>query len=156
MTKEEQIREEASKAWAELDSLIIRLRVEENSAHSELEELNRKLSRTLLEWAKGNASRDEVKAVKQRMAEVRELIDDMPTILRELEKEKRQRCFRPLQDAGHLSKEREKYNGLKEKIFESYEQSLVDDLRRYARTIGEEEDCEKFLACIGMEASKEQ
>lgn len=156
MTKEEQIREEASKAWAELDSLIIRLRVEENSAHSELEELNRKLSRTLLEWAKGNASRDEVKAVKQRMAEVRELIDDMPIILRELEKEKRRRCFRPLQDAGHLSKDREKYNGLKEKIFESYEQSLVDDLRRYARTIGEEEDCEKFLACIGMEASKEQ
>lgn len=156
MTKEEQIREEASKAWAELDSLIIRLRVEENSAHSELEELNRKLSRTLLEWAKGNASRDEVKAVKQRMAEVRELIDDMPIILRELEKEKRRRCFRPLQDAGHLSKDREKYNGLKEKIFESYEQSLVDDLRRYARTIGEEEDCEKFLACIGREASKEQ
>ena len=41
MNKEERIRLEASKAWAELDSLIMRMRVEERSAQLELGELNR-------------------------------------------------------------------------------------------------------------------
>ncbi len=148
MNKEERMRIEASKAWAELDSLIMRMRVEENSAHMELEELSNKLPGVLVEWAKGTVSRKEVNAIKARMSELRDLIGDMPVILRELEHEKRRRCFRPLQDACVLSKEREKYNSLKEMIFESYEPSLVEDLRRCAKDIGEEEDCEQFLSCI--------
>lgn len=156
MTKEERIRLKASETWAELDSLIIRLEVEENSAHNELAALNRRLSVTLLEWAKGNVPRGEVKAIKDRMAEVQDIIDDMPAIFRELEREKRRRCFRPIQDAGHLSEEREKYNGLKERMSESYEPDLVDDLRRYARVIGEEDDCEQFLAYIGPVMFKER
>ncbi len=149
MHKEEKIRTEATRAWAELDSLITRLRIEENSARRELGELSRKLPKILTEWAKGNASREKVKSVKARMAELREIIGDMPIILNELESEKRDRCFGPLQDAGVLSGEREKYNGLKQKIFAHYEPDLAEQLRRCAREIGEEEDCEHFLAGIG-------
>jgi len=153
MNKEEQMRQEAGAAWAELDSLIMRMRIEENSAHSELDRLNEKLPRILVEWAKGNVSRREVNAIKARMAELRDMINDIPTILRQLELEKRNKCFRPLQDAFTLSSEREKYKVLKARIFDRFEPTLVDDLRRCARDIGEEEDCEQFLACLTAETS---
>jgi len=154
MTKEDKMRREAGKAWAELDSLIMRMKVEESSAHRELDELNERLPKALVEWAKGITPRDAVKAVKTRMSELREMINDMPAILKELEQEKRQRCFRPIQDACQLSKEREKYNDLKERICEAPEPALVEDLRRCAKDIGEEEECEQFLACIGPDMPK--
>jgi hypothetical protein len=155
MTKEDQMRSEAGEAWAELDSLIMRMKVEECSAHRELDELNQKLPKALLEWAKGTASRDAVKVIKARMAELREIINDMPILLRELEHEKRQRCFRPLQDACLLSRERERYNDLKEKICEQPEPALIEDLRRCARDLGEDDECEHFLACIGPASRKD-
>ncbi|MHC1729781.1 MAG: hypothetical protein AB9866_27885 [Syntrophobacteraceae bacterium] len=148
MNKEERMRIEASKAWAELDSLIMRMRIEENSAQQELSKLNRELPKVLVEWAKGKISREKVKAFRVRISELREIINDMPAILRELESEKRQRCYRALQDACVLSKEREKYQNLKERIFDRFETELVDDLRRCAQDIGEVNDCERFLACI--------
>ncbi len=151
MNKEERMRLDASKAWAELDSLIMRMRVEESSAQREIDELNRKLPKVLCEWAKGNVSREKVKKIKARIAELRELMSEVPTILKELENEKRQRCYRALQDACILSKEREKYNTLKEKMFGSFEPALVEDLRRCAKDIGEEDDCERFLACLSSE-----
>ncbi|MEM5786137.1 MAG: hypothetical protein AAGU11_02390 [Syntrophobacteraceae bacterium] len=151
MNKEEQIRLEATKRWTELDSLVQRMKIEESSAHREMDELNRKLPMLLVEWAKGTVSRDRVRAVKARIAELREIINDTPLILRELEKEKMQRCFRPLEDACVLSKEREKYNGLKEKMNYHYEAMLEEELRQYARHIGEEEDCEQFLACLSTD-----
>lgn len=154
MHKEEQIRDEATKAWAELDSLIMRMKIEENSAQRELEQLNLKLPTMLMDWAKGNVARDRVKKLKERISELRELISDMPVILKELEKEKRQRCFKPLQDACILSFEREKYEELKEKMFDQFEPSLAEELRRHAREIGEEEDCEKFLSRLCDEVSK--
>ena len=79
MNKEERIRLEASKVWAELDSLIMRMRVEERSAQLELGELNQELLKTLVEWAKGNVSRDKVNKIKARIAELRELINDVPS-----------------------------------------------------------------------------
>ena len=153
MNKEDRIRLEASKAWAELDGLIMRMRVEERSAQLELGELNQKLAKALVEWAKGNESRNKVNKIKARVAELRELINDVPCILKELESEKRKRCYMALQDACVLSTEREKYNVLKEKIFERFEAALVDDLRRCAKDIGEEDDCERFLACVVQDPS---
>ncbi len=47
-----------------------------------------------------------------------------------------------------LSEERERYNFLKERICECFEPAMVEDLRRCAKDIGEEEDCEQFLACL--------
>lgn len=155
MNKEERMRVEASKAWAELDSLIMRMRIEENSAQQELSRLSRQLPKVLVEWAKGKVSRDKVKAIRTRMSELRELINDIPVILKELESEKRQRCYRALQDACVLSKEREKYQSLKEQIFDRFETELVEDLRRCAQDIGEENDCERFLACIAPGLSSE-
>ncbi|MFZ2446974.1 MAG: hypothetical protein WAW37_11505 [Syntrophobacteraceae bacterium] len=154
MRKEERMRVEAAKAWTELDSLIMRMGIEESSAHRELGELNRKLPKILVEWARGNVTRERVKAVKARMAELREIISDTPLILKELESEKRRRCFGPLQDACALSREREKYNELKGIIFDRCEPALVDELRRSAKEIGEEEDCERFLAGLGREARR--
>jgi hypothetical protein len=154
MNREERIRLEASKAWAELVSLIMRMRVEERSAQLELGELNQELLKTLVEWAKGNVSRDKVNKIKARIAELRELINDVPCILKELESEKRKRCYSVLQDACFISKEREKYNSLKEKIFDRFEATLVDDLRRCAKDIGEEDDCERFLACVAPDSSR--
>lgn len=154
MHKEQRMRDEATRAWAELDSLIMRMKIEENSAHHELEQLNEKLPQMLAEWSKGNVSREKVNKVKARIAKLIDLIGDMPVIIRELEKEKRQRCFRPIQDACLLSLEREKYNGLKEKMFDQYEPALAEELRRHAREIGEEEDCERFLAALSIETSK--
>lgn len=154
MTKEQRMRSEAGKAWSELDSLSMRMTVEESSAQRELDELKRKLPQALLEWAKGIASRDAVTAIKTRMAELREIINDIPIILKELESEKRQRCFRPIQDACQLSREREKYNDLKGKICEYPEPALIEDLRRCARDIGEEDECEQFLACVGPDVPK--
>jgi len=148
MNREERMRVEAGAAWAELDSLIMRMRIEENSAQRELRSLGRRLPEVLVRWAKGTASREEVRAVKDRIAELRELLSDVPMILEKLESEKRERCFRQLQDAGMLSRERERYNLLKEKILDRFETSLVDDLRQCAKDIGEEEDCERFLACV--------
>jgi hypothetical protein len=156
MTKEEKIRDDAGKAWAELDSLIMRMKVEEGSAQRELDQLNHKLPKALLEWAKGTASRDAVKAIKARMTELREIINDMPILLKELEHEKRQRCFRPLQNACSLSREREKYNDLKEKICEQPEPALIEDLRRCARDLGEDDECERFLACINPVCRKDR
>ncbi|MEN6438409.1 MAG: hypothetical protein ABFD97_07490 [Syntrophobacter sp.] len=156
MIREEQMRTEATRAWTELDGLIMRMRVEENSALRELDELNRKLPAVLVEWAKGMVSRDKVRAMKSRMAELREIISDIPLIIRELENEKRLRCFRPLQDACALSKHREKYNGLKTIISDRYEPALVEELRRYAMDIGEEDDCEQFLSGLAASAAKEQ
>ncbi len=146
MHKEQQIRDKATKAWAELDSLIMRMKIEESSAQRELDQLSVKLPTMLMEWAKGNVTRERVRKVKSRITELRELISDMPVILKELEKEKRQRCFKPLQDACILSFEREKYEELKEKMFDQYEPSLAEELRRRAMEIGEEEECESFLA----------
>jgi len=156
MTREEKLRCEAGEAWAELDSLTMRMKVEEISAHRELDELNQKLPKALAEWAKGTASRDAVRAIKTRMAELLEILSDIPILLKELEHEKRHRCFRPLQDACQLSSEREKYNGLKEKICEDPEPALIEDLRRCAKDIGEEEECEQFLACIRFDMPKGQ
>ena len=156
MTKEQRMRSEAGKAWSELDSLSMRMTVEEGSAHLELDELKRKLPKAFVEWAKGTSSRDAVTAIKTRMAELREIINDIPIILKELESEKRQRCFRPFQDACQLSKEREKYNDLKGKICECPEPALIEDLRRCARDIGEEDECEQFLACISPDMPKGQ
>jgi len=156
MIKEEQMRTEATRAWTELDSLIMRMKVEESSALRELEELNRKLPAVLVEWAKGTAARDKVKAIKTRIADLRELVGDIPLILRELENEKRLRCFQPLQDACALSKHREKYNDLKEMISDRYEPALVEELRRYALHIGEEDDCEEFLSCLATSTVKGQ
>ncbi len=152
MKREERMRLDASKAWAELDSLIMRMRVEESSARLEIEELNRKLPKILCDWAKGSASREKVKKIKVRIAELRELINDIPVILKELEEEKRQRCYRALHDACVLSKEREKYNSMKEKMFGSFEPALIEDLRRCAKDIGEEDDCERFLACLSTDS----
>jgi hypothetical protein len=152
MNKEERMRREASSAWAELDGLIMRMKVEESSAYRELGELNRELPKVLLEWAKGNASREKVKKIKARIGELQELINDVPSILKELESEKRRRCYRALQDACIISKEREKYNALKDMIFDHFEAGLVDDLKRCAKDIGEEEDCERFLACVASES----
>jgi hypothetical protein len=154
MTKEQRMRTEAGKAWSELDSLSMRMTVEESSAQRELDELKRKLPKTLLEWAKGTASRDAVRAIKTRMAELREIINDIPIVLKELESEKRRQCFRPLQDACQLSTERERYNDLKGKICEYPEPALIEDLRRCARDIGEEDECEQFLACISPDMPK--
>lgn len=155
MNKEERMRLEASKAWAELDSLIMRMRIEENSAQQELSRLNRELPKVLVEWAKGKIPREKVKVLRARITELREIINDIPAILKELESEKRQRCYRALQDACVLSKEREKYQILKERIFDRFEAELVEDLRRCAQDIGEETDCERFLACIGSDLSSE-
>lgn len=156
MIKEEQMRTEATQAWTELDSLITRIKVEESSAHRELDELNQELPVVLVEWAKGKVTRDKVKAIKRRIAELREIISDTPLILRELENEKRLRCFRPLQDACVISKNREKYNGLKEIISDHYEPALVEELRRYALDIGEEDDCEQFLSCLANPKAKSE
>lgn len=148
MNKEEKMRRDASKAWAELDGLIMRMKVEERSAQIELAGLNQELLKTLVEWAKGNVSRDKVNKIKSRVAELREFMNDVPFILKELESEKRQRCYRALQDACVISKERQKYEILKERIFDRFEAALVDDLRRCANDIGEVDDCERFLACV--------
>ncbi|MCE5334729.1 MAG: hypothetical protein LLG06_09060 [Desulfobacteraceae bacterium] len=152
MNKEERMRVEAGEAWAEIDSLIMRMRTEESSAESELDALCQKLPEVLVQWARGMVPREDVNAVKARIAELRELIGDVPIILRELESEKRKRCFRQLQDAGALSRERERYNLLKARISEEFEPSLVEELRRSAKSIGEEEDCEQFLACFAYYA----
>ncbi|SPF33920.1 hypothetical protein SBDP1_1170027 [Syntrophobacter sp. SbD1] len=151
MNKEEVVRLEASKEWAELEGLIMRMKVEEHSAYRELGKLNGELPKVLVDWAKGNVSRQKVNKVKARIGELQELIKDLPLILKELEVQKRRLCYNALQEACVLSKERGKYKTLKEMIFEHFEAALAEDLRRCAKDIGEEEDCEKFLACVSPE-----
>jgi hypothetical protein len=155
MNKEESMRLEASRAWAELECLIMRMEVEENSAHEELEQLSRELPKVLLDWAKGNVSRQEVNKIKARIGELRELTGDIPLILKELESEKRRLCCNALEVACILSKGRGEYETLKEMIFERFEPALADDLRRCAVDIGEEEDCERFLERVACEAARD-
>ncbi len=152
MNKEESMRIEASSAWAELESLIIRMKVEENSAYRELGKLNLQLPKVLLDWAKGNTSRQKVRKIKERIGELQELINDMPSILKELESEKRRLCYSALNHACTLSQERDRYKTLKEMIFNQFETALADDLRRCAKDIGEEKDCEKFLEGVSPES----
>ncbi|MFP5212906.1 MAG: hypothetical protein ACLGPL_05955 [Acidobacteriota bacterium] len=148
MNREEQIKVEASRTWMEIDKLIMKVKAEQQAANRELDELGFRLPKLLVSMAMGHVTREEVGALKSRMAELRETIGDAPIILRELEKEKRLRCFNPLQDACFVSKERGKYNELKERMMEEAEGARIDELRRCARDIGEEEDCERFLACL--------
>lgn len=146
MNKEERIRLEACNAWVEIDKLIMKVKAQQKTADRELLELDQRLPRMLLGLAMGNVSRGEVKALKNRMAELREILDDAPILLQELEKEKRRRCFKPLQDACTISRERERYNCLKERLLDAYEPERADELRRYAVELGELQDCEEFLS----------
>lgn len=146
MNKEDRIKLEACDAWVEIDKLIMKVKAQQKAADRELLELDQRLPRVLLGLTMGDISRGEVRSMKNRMAELREILEDAPVILQELEKEKRRRCFRPLQDAHMLSKGREKYNSLKERLQDAYEPEYAAELRRHALDIGEVQDCEEFLA----------
>jgi hypothetical protein len=147
LKSEEMIKREAAEAWIEIDRIIMRVKAEQQAAGRELDELNRKMPKMLLGTALGTIARSEVRELKIRMSELREIINDTPIIINELEREKRLRCFNPLQDACFLTKGRERYNTLKERIAEGSESSL-EELRRWARDIDEEDDCEQFIAAV--------
>jgi hypothetical protein len=146
MNKEDRIRLEASQMWVRIDKLIMKTKAEQNAAGQELDDLTQRLPQMLLAMTMGNVSKGEVKAMKERMTELREILKDAPVILQELEREKRRRCLNPLQDACFLSKDRGRYNGLKEQLLKNCEAPHVEELRKCARDIDEEEDCERFLS----------
>jgi hypothetical protein len=148
MNREDQVKREATTIWMEIDRLILKTKAEQEAADRELDDLNRRLPHMLLGMAKGLVSREEVRALKARIAELQEIICDVPIIIRELEREKRQRCYEPLQDACFIAKRRKEYNVLKEQMSQSCSIDHVEALRKYAEVIDEEEDCERFLTNV--------
>lgn len=154
--KEDEIRIEAGQAWLELDMLITTVKMRQRNSIRELEDLNAKLPRMLAGVVKGVVTRGEVSAHKARMAELREVVQEAPIIIEELEREKTNRSLMPLQMACFLSKDRGRYEDLKEAFLRDGGSACAEELWRCAREIGEVEDCERFLegACVGLESDK--
>lgn len=154
--KEDEIRLEAGQAWLELDMLITTVKMRQRNAIRELNELNAKLPRMLAGVVKGVVTRGEVAAHKARMAELREVVQEAPIIIDELEREKTNGCLMPLQTACSLSKDRSRYEELKEAMLQEGSPTRVEELWQCARRIGEEEDCERFLelTCAGPGTDK--
>lgn len=152
--KEDEIRSEAGQAWLELDMLITTVKMRQRNAIRELEELNSKLPRMLAGVVKGVVTRGEVSAHKARIAELQEVVREAPIIVEELEREKTNRSLMPLQMACFLSKDRSRYEELKEAYLREGGSACAEELWRCARELGEMEDCERFLesACVTSES----